>query len=138
MGRPQIDMFASRLNYKVCTHVSWKPDPLACAVDAFTLNLTEDDLIYCFPPFCLIGRVLQKIIKTSQTTALMTGPQWKSQYWYALLLKMLIEPPTLIPIQKTDSDLGSRSIERAPTLPEVVSAWVSGKYFKSRASVDMH
>lgn len=130
-------MFASRLTYKVCTHVSWKPDPLACAVDAFTLNLTKYDLIYCFPPFCLIGRVLQKI-KTSQTTALMMVAQWKSQYWYALLLKILIEPPILIPIQKTDSDVGPRSIERAPTLPQVVSAWVSGKYFKSRASVDMH
>lgn len=137
MRRPQIDTFASRLTYKVCTHVSWKPDPLACAVDAFTLNLAKYDLIYCFPPFCLIGRVLQKI-KTSQTTALMMVAQWKSQYWYALLLKILIEPPILIPIQKTDSDVGPRSIERAPTLPQVVSAWVSGKYFKSRASVDMH
>ena len=45
MGRPHIDMFSYRLNYKVSTHVSWKPDPLAGAVDAFTLNLTKDDLI---------------------------------------------------------------------------------------------
>lgn len=37
----KLEDLKSRLNYKVCTHVSWKPDPLACAVDAFNLNLTE-------------------------------------------------------------------------------------------------
>ena len=37
-GRPDIDMFASRLNYQTLPYVSWGPDPQAMAVDAFTLN----------------------------------------------------------------------------------------------------
>ena len=32
---PDIDLFASRLNFKVEKYVSWHPDPLAYAVDAF-------------------------------------------------------------------------------------------------------
>ena len=77
-GRPQIDVSTSRLNYKVCACVSWKPDPLVCTVNAFTLNWTKYDIIYCtFPTFCLIRRVLQKI-QTSQTIALMIVPQLKT------------------------------------------------------------
>jgi hypothetical protein len=33
-----IDLFASRLNYKISKFVSWKADPLAWAIDAFTLQ----------------------------------------------------------------------------------------------------
>ena len=36
---PEIDLFASRLNAKVKKFVSWRPDPEACAVDAFTIDL---------------------------------------------------------------------------------------------------
>ena len=36
---PTIDLFASRLNHKVDSYVSWHPDPGALAVDAFTQNL---------------------------------------------------------------------------------------------------
>ena len=34
---PDIDLFASRLNYQVGRYVSWKPDPGAWAVDAFSV-----------------------------------------------------------------------------------------------------
>ena len=37
-GQPDIDMFASRLNYQTLPYVLWGPDPQAMAVDAFTLN----------------------------------------------------------------------------------------------------
>ncbi|KAK2551172.1 hypothetical protein P5673_027932 [Acropora cervicornis] len=35
---PDIDLFASRLNFKVEKYVSWHPDPGAYAVDAFSLS----------------------------------------------------------------------------------------------------
>ena len=54
-GEPDIDMFASRLNYKVSQYVAWKPDSGAIAIDAFTLDWSRYKLIYCFPPFSLIG-----------------------------------------------------------------------------------
>ena len=36
--RPTIDLFASRVNAKLPTYVSWKPYPFARYVDAFTVN----------------------------------------------------------------------------------------------------
>ena len=38
---PHIDLFASRLNFKVERCVSWHPDPGAYAVDAFFLSLSN-------------------------------------------------------------------------------------------------
>lgn len=39
-GRPDIDLFASRLNFKLERYVSWKPDPYALYIDAFTVDWT--------------------------------------------------------------------------------------------------
>ncbi|XP_068675354.1 uncharacterized protein [Montipora foliosa] len=36
--KPEVDPFASRLNFQLDRYVSWKPDPGALAVDAFTLD----------------------------------------------------------------------------------------------------
>ena len=58
-GPPDIDLFASRLNNQLPKYVAWKPDPFAFAVDAFSLAWTEG-LMYIFPPFAMIGKVLQK------------------------------------------------------------------------------
>lgn len=30
-GQPSIDLFVSRLNYKIDRYIAWKPDPLAIA-----------------------------------------------------------------------------------------------------------
>ena len=35
---PGVDLFASRLNHKLETYVSWKPDPFATFIDAFTID----------------------------------------------------------------------------------------------------
>lgn len=36
--KPDIDFFASRLNYRLKPYLSYKPDPGAVAVDAFTVQ----------------------------------------------------------------------------------------------------
>ena len=61
-GRPEIDMFASRLNRQWPRYVSWKPDADASFIDAFSIDWSEI-FIYIFCPFSLIGRALQKIGK---------------------------------------------------------------------------
>ena len=53
-GEPDIDIFASRLNYQTLPCVSWRPDPQATAIDAFTLNWNYS-LIYAFPSISLIA-----------------------------------------------------------------------------------
>ena len=47
--KPQIDLFASRLNRQLPIYCSFKPDPDAAHVDAFTLQWC-DKHCYCFPP----------------------------------------------------------------------------------------
>ena len=56
---PTIDLFPSRLNHQLPTYVSYKPDPNAYAVDAFSL-VWKQFKFYCFPPFSCITECLQK------------------------------------------------------------------------------
>ena len=46
-GKPSIDLFASRLNFQLRPFVSWKPDPEAFAIDAFSISWTEHNF-YAF------------------------------------------------------------------------------------------
>ena len=50
LGQPEIDLFASYSNAQVACYYSWKPDPGAAHVDAFTVSWSGP-LIYCFPTF---------------------------------------------------------------------------------------
>ena len=59
-GVPDIDLFASRLNHKVPKYASWKPDPLASFVDAFTLNWDELSNAYVSLLFALLVDVCRK------------------------------------------------------------------------------
>ena len=48
---PTIDLFASRLNKKVSVFCSWKPDPEASYIDAFSMDWRMFSLCYVFCPF---------------------------------------------------------------------------------------
>ena len=60
-GVCDIDLFASSKNYKIKTYASMKPDLYASVTDAFSLFWKVFNLCYIFPPFSLLGRVIQKI-----------------------------------------------------------------------------
>ena len=79
--KPDIDMFASRLNCQFKPFVSWVPDPEAMAADAFTLNC-DNEFIYVFPPFIIVPRILQKI-QEDQARALMIVQLWATQPWFS-------------------------------------------------------
>ena len=91
---PMVDLFASRLNFHVHKYVSWKPDPEAWAVDAFTFSWEKLNF-YAFPPFSLVGKVLRKI-QVDRADGLMVVPLWTTQSWFPLLLGMLVEHPRVI------------------------------------------
>lgn len=94
-GDLKVDMFATRLNNQIETYISWKPDPFAMAVDAFQVSWREIQGGYAFPPFCLIGRCLQKL-KAERATMLLLAPVWPAQHWYPTLLECLIDHPMLL------------------------------------------
>ena len=96
---PEIDLFASRLNYKVDKYVSWLPDPGAVAVDAFSISWA-DIKIYAYPPFSLVGMVMNKILRDS-ARGIMIIPVWPTQYWFPLVVKHLIDYPILLPKSAT-------------------------------------
>ena len=56
---PQIDLFASRLNYQLRPFVADQPDPEAMAINAFSISW-KPYVFYAFPPFSTIPKVLQK------------------------------------------------------------------------------
>lgn len=84
-GAPDVDLFATRLTRQCKTFVSWLPDPESSAVDAFTIQWSNN--FYSFPPFCLINRVLNKIIE-DQVFGVVVVPNWCAQSWYPRYMKM--------------------------------------------------
>ena len=88
---PQVDLFASRLNKQFDTYVSYKPDPYARHIDAFTISWANEKF-YCFPPFSCILKAIRKIIQDKATGNLVV-PDWPTQSWYPLLLQILAQPP---------------------------------------------
>lgn len=87
LGNPEIDLFASRTNAKCNTYISWRPDPDALTVDAFTLNW-KFTFFYAFPPFAIILKCIQKIIH-NEARGILVFPYWPSQPWFPLLIDLL-------------------------------------------------
>ena len=94
-GVPIIDLFASRINYQLPAYVSWRPDPKACDIDAFAMSWSCG-FMYAFPPFSIVGRVLQKIIQ-DQAEVLVVLPLWPTRVWFAQAMSLLVGYPRLLP-----------------------------------------
>ena len=91
----EIDLFASRLNKQLNRYMSWQPDPQAEAVDAFAVDWSLFNS-YIFPPFSMLPRVLMKL-EEDQANAVVIAPLWTAQSWFPKLIRLLREPPRLLP-----------------------------------------
>ena len=107
-GQPEIDLFATRLNTKLPRYVSFKPDPHAEFIDAFSLCWT-DWKFYAFPPFSCIARCIAKALREN-ATGLLVVPWWPSQPWWATLInlglrqiKFRVKKNNLLPIGKPNN-----------------------------------
>ena len=85
-----------RLNHKVPKYASCKPDLLASFVDALTHEFSN---AYAFPPFCLVGRCLQKVMLPQATFAVVIL-LWCTQAWFTRLLSLLIDHPRFVRVTK--------------------------------------
>ena len=83
---PSIDLFASMNNKKLERYVSWKPDPDAFAVDAFSLDW-KNEFYYIFPPFAILGQVISKI-RQDNCHCILIAPDWPTQHWFPMLSKI--------------------------------------------------
>lgn len=93
LGIPQIDLFATRRNTKCHYFVSWKNEPDAWAIDAFTISW-QNIFFYAFPPFSLILKTIQKIIH-DKAEGIIVVPYWPTQPWFPLF-QSLIMPSKMI------------------------------------------
>ena len=59
---PTLDLFASRIYYQINRYISWKPDPKALAIEAFSIKWNTE-FYYIFAPFSLLGKVTAKIYR---------------------------------------------------------------------------
>lgn len=126
-GYPSIDLFASKFNKQIDTYASWKPDSKACFVDAFSVNW-KDFYFYAFPPFSLIGKMIQKI-KIDEAYGIVIVPDWPSQPWYTTLVSLLTANPIIIP-QRLDMLVLPGDTIRHPLCPKLrlLACRLSGRH----------
>ena len=87
-GKPEIDLFASRITHQLDLYVSWRPDPGAHQIDAF--SFVWHSYFYAFPPFSLIDRCLQKI-QQDKAHGILVAPRWATRPWWAMLMQLAQE-----------------------------------------------
>ena len=91
----EIDLFAATWNRQLPKFVSWKPQPEAFAVNAFTFSW-KGLSAYAFPPFNIISLCLEKVRKERAEIVLVT-PLWQGQHWFPTALEMAADVPRIIP-----------------------------------------
>ena len=100
-GTPTIDLFASRLNHKVPRYCAWQPDPGAEWIDSFTRHWGAEPLWYAFPPFSIIHKVIQKVVR-EKTRGILVTPLWPTQAWFSLLMKITKGSPITFDVRTNE------------------------------------
>ena len=118
-GPFDVDLFASRINKLMDRFISWKPDPYAYAIDAFSVSWNGFINAYAFPPFSVISRVLQKI-RDDKAAVTLVAPVWPTQAWFTQLLHLCVTIPKLLPAHQC-VQLPSRPSSSAPINPQTSS-----------------
>lgn len=101
MGRSDIDLFASKQNRKSQLFISYVPEKDALAVNAFSVTWNYN-LHYAFPPFSIIGRVIQKLCQ-DKAELILVAPLFPSQPWFPTMLRQISGQSYVLP--KSDSIL---------------------------------
>ena len=90
-GKPDINLFASRISRELKRYVSWNPEPETMAVNVFSLTW-NNNYFYMFPYFSLAGRTLSKVNR-GNTEAVIVAPDWSTQYWYSQIMQITNQEP---------------------------------------------
>ena len=112
-GMPSIDLFASRINKNVPRYVSWRPDPEAQFVEAFSCSWSQEQF-YAFPACSLVLRCLKKI-EMEKGEGIIIVPVWPTQPWYPKLMSLLVDMPRLLPVTR-----GTLFLPGKPSQPHAV------------------
>ena len=97
-GPHEVDLFASSCNYQIPRYFSYLPDSTVAVIHAFTASWKNLN-VYCFPPFSLLGRVMQKV-KLEEVDMTLIAPVWPTQHLFPEILNSIVEASYLIPQQR--------------------------------------
>ena len=130
--QPKIDLFASRLNKQFAAYCSFRSDPAAAYIDAFSISWSALKFC-CFPPFSCILRVLQKIIQ-DKAEGIVVVPNWPTQPWYPVLNALLTLQPVRCLPSKTILILPSYPNQHHPLHRrlEILICHLSGNNWRSK------
>ena len=129
-----IDLFATTLNCRLPRYASWRPDPHAAFVDAFSRSW-QNEYFYAFPPFSLIARCLDKV-EAEHAEGVLVVPAWATQTWYTRILRMVTQHPVVMLWPREQELLLHPSGPKAHTMQgqlKLMACPVSGNTTKSRA-----
>ena len=95
--------------------MSYRPDPAAVAVDAFSISWREE-LFYTFSPFSILAQVIQKR-QLEQSAGILVFPDWPTQPWHPVVQRLLQAPPVKLPCTSLAQQArGSSSPDREEAL----------------------
>ncbi|XP_050794038.1 uncharacterized protein LOC127043859 [Gopherus flavomarginatus] len=95
-GFPRIDLFATKSNRKCQEFCSFQGLSPGSITDAFLLPWTRH-LLYAFPPFPLVHKVLLKL-RRDKAHLILIAPAWPRQHWFTALLNLSVDPPIPLPL----------------------------------------
>ena len=95
----QVDLFATRYNYKLPKFVSLVLDSKAWAVDALSLPWQNLDA-YAFPPVSLLNQVISKVVDQGCLRMILIAPGWPNMPWFWDLVNLSVQIPFSLPLQK--------------------------------------
>ena len=98
-GLPDVDLLASRANFKIKSYISYYPDPEASSVNAFESKWSGRKF-YAFPPFSIIARIISKMEREQQANGILIVPIFTTHAWFSRLLRLLVDKPLLLPDTK--------------------------------------
>ena len=100
LGPLQIDLYASHLTKQLPHYYSWRLDPEAEAMDAFTQNWAQARG-FANPPWCLISWCLNQIKQQeARILAAIVTSLWQYQPWFPVILGMVEDYPRQLPQTK--------------------------------------
>ena len=131
-GHFSIDLFASRLNSKNEVYASWKPDPSAHFVDAFSRNWNNFHKFYAFPPFSVILKCLHKIL-VEEARGILVVPLWTTQPWFPKLMGMLTCTPLVLPVNALHLPYQENLMHKQSKSLRLIACQVSGIFLETEA-----
>ena len=94
VGPFDIDLFASRLNHQCDKYVSWLPDPIAFAIDAFQISWYDTKM---YAPSIQCHRCSSTETGDGGGDLFLVAPLWTTQPWFSKALHMSWQSPRLLP-----------------------------------------